>query len=70
MILEVDDNALHFIKQCFFFISNKNFIGKKKKKKKPPISLNIVMLCLLLLVSMEIYRCYDTGLQFSSQAYL
>ena len=33
MILEVDDNALHFIKQCFFFfISNKNFIGKKKKK--------------------------------------
>ena len=69
MILEVDDNALHFIKQCFFFlISNKNFIGKKKKN--PPISLNIVMLCLLLLVSMEIYRCYDTGLQFSSQAYL
>ena len=67
MILEVDDNALHFIKQCFFFISNKNFIGKKKK---PPISLNIVMLCLLLLVYMEIYRCYDTGLQFSSQAYL
>lgn len=31
MILEVDDNALHFIKQCFFFnTSNKNFIEKKK----------------------------------------